>query len=379
MRPESAVAAVPTSGSHLASASHSLELVEIVKRYGNHAAIDGVSIQVARGDFLTLLGPSGSGKTTLLMSVAGFVEPDSGRILLDSSDITGMPPELRDFGMVFQGYALFPHMTVTQNIAFPLRVRGIKGAKSDALVRQMLDLVQLGEFGARLPAQLSGGQQQRVALARALVFQPNLLLLDEPLSALDKSLRADVQWELRSLHRRLGTTFIYVTHDQEEALSMSNRIAILNKGKVEQIGSPVELYSRPRSRFVASFLGESNFFTGEWSGADNGGFVIRAAEHLFRCGGACEPNNGLEPRRVTVAVRPEHIALTLNRPAGPNVISGSVVDLKYLGATVQVKVDSPGLGAVTASVPADGLDMLVEPGAQVYLAWSAHACMAVRE
>lgn len=378
MRPESAGAAVPASDSSSASASHSLEVVELVKRYGSHAAIDGVSIQVDRGDFLTLLGPSGSGKTTLLMSVAGFVEPDSGRILLDGSDITGLLPEHRNFGMVFQGYALFPHMTVAQNIGFPLRVRGVRSANAETRVRQMLDLVRLGEFSARLPAQLSGGQQQRVALARALVFEPNLLLLDEPLSALDKALRADVQWELRSLHRRLGTTFIYVTHDQEEALSMSNRIAILNKGKVEQIGSPVELYSKPRSRFVANFLGESNFFSGDWIAADSKGFAIRAADQVFRCEGAGEPDTS-QPRRATVAVRPERITLTLQRPAEPNVIFGRVVDLKYLGAAVHVKVDAAGLGMVTASIPADGLGVPVEPGAQVYLSWSAQACMAVTE
>ena len=200
-------AARPTNGSP-APAQHSLELIELTKSYGQQKAIDRVSVKVNRGEFVTLLGPSGSGKTTVLMSVAGFVEPESGQILLDRRDITRVPPEQRDFGMVFQGYALFPHMTVAQNVAFPLRVRGMTGSGISAKVRDILELVQMAAYSDRLPAQLSGGQQQRVALARALVFQPNLLLLDEPLSALDKSLRADLQWELRSLHRRLGTTFI---------------------------------------------------------------------------------------------------------------------------------------------------------------------------
>ncbi|MFL5334564.1 MAG: ABC transporter ATP-binding protein, partial [Geminicoccaceae bacterium] len=235
-----------------------MELRAISKRYGTFTAVDAVSLRVERGQFLTLLGPSGSGKTTILMAIAGFVAPSEGAVLLDGRDITALPPERRDFGMVFQGYALFPHMTVAENVAFPLRVRGLSRAGRDAKVRAALDLVQLARFAERRPAQLSGGQQQRVALARALVFDPDLLLLDEPLSALDKKLRAELQEELKALHRRVGRTFVNVTHDQEEALSLSDQVAILNHGRLVQVGPPEVLYERPRTRFVADFLGKSN-------------------------------------------------------------------------------------------------------------------------
>ena len=226
--------------------------------------------------FLTLLGPSGSGKTTILLAVAGFVAPTRGEILLDERNITGLPPEKRDFGMVFQGYALFPNMTVEENIWFPLRVRGIGRAAAVPKVKAALDLIRMGHLASRYPAQLSGGQQQRVALARALVFQPNLLLLDEPLSALDRQLRGELQWELRAIHRQVGATFINVTHDQEEALSMSDEIAILREGQVEQMGAPMELYQRPATRFVASFLGESNFIKGRLVGCEAGSFRIES-------------------------------------------------------------------------------------------------------
>jgi len=229
----------------MSTSGHALALDGLTKRYGSFTAVDNVSLRVESGEFLTLLGPSGSGKTTILMAVAGFVAPSAGTVLLDGRDITPLPPEKRDFGMVFQGYALFPHMNVAENVGFPLRVRGLSRADRDAKVRAALDLVQLGQFTDRLPKQLSGGQQQRVALARALVFDPNLLLLDEPLSALDKKLRAELQEELKALHQRVGRTFLNVTHDQEEALSLSDRIAILNHGKLIQAGAPAALYELP--------------------------------------------------------------------------------------------------------------------------------------
>ncbi|MBM3524592.1 MAG: ABC transporter ATP-binding protein, partial [Alphaproteobacteria bacterium] len=255
----------------LAGNAHNLHIRNLVKRYGSVAAVDDVTFTVERGRFVTLLGPSGSGKTTVLMAIAGFVEPTSGRILVGERDITDLPPEKRNFGMVFQGYALFPHLTVAENVAFPLRVRKIGASETTERVKRALDLVQLGTLGERLPRQLSGGQQQRVALARALVFEPELLLLDEPLSALDKKLRAELQWELKALHQRVGLTFIYVTHDQDEALSMSDEIAILRDGKIVQSGGPGELYDKPRSRFVADFLGKSNFITGVVEHADAAG------------------------------------------------------------------------------------------------------------
>jgi len=236
-----------------------LDLVNITKNFGAFRAVDDVSLTIEKGEFLTLLGPSGSGKTTLLMMIAGFHDITKGDILLDGASIARLPAEKRNFGMVFQGYALFPHMTVRENVGYALDIRRQPKADISRRVDEMLDLVQLQEFGHRKPGQLSGGQQQRVALARALAFSPPVLLLDEPLGALDKKLRVEVQEQLKDIHRRVGTTFIYVTHDQEEALSMSDRIVIMRDGRVEQVGDPVGLYERPRTKFAASFLGKSNF------------------------------------------------------------------------------------------------------------------------
>ncbi len=237
----------------------SLQIREVTKTFGVFKAVNAVTLDIQKGEFLTLLGPSGSGKTTLLMMIAGFLEISKGDIALDGASIADVPAEKRNFGMVFQGYALFPHMSVRDNIGYALSVRKRPAAEIRARVDEMLDLVQLAEFGDRKPAQLSGGQQQRVALARALCFAPPVLLLDEPLGALDKKLRVEVQEQLKDIHRRVGTTFIYVTHDQEEALSMSDRIVIMRDGAIEQVGTPKELYERPATKFAASFLGKSNF------------------------------------------------------------------------------------------------------------------------
>ena len=265
-------------------AAHNLALREVSKHYGSLAAVDRVSLEVPRGQFLTLLGPSGSGKTTLLMIIAGFVEPSAGDVLVDDARITHLPPEKRNFGMVFQGYALFPHLTVFDNVGFPLRVRGMPRADAAGRIRGALDLVQLGALAERYPRQLSGGQQQRVALARALVFTPDILLLDEPLSALDKKLRAELQWELKQIHQRVGTTFIYVTHDQEEALSMSDEIAIIRDGRIVQAGPPRALYERPATRFVADFLGKSNFIRGRVDGARRRPADLRGGGPALRAG-----------------------------------------------------------------------------------------------
>jgi len=243
----------------------SIEIRNINKFYGTAQALFDVSLSVRKGEFVTLLGPSGSGKTTLLKIMAGFEPVSSGSITMGGSDVTALPPEKRNFGLVFQGYALFPHMNVYDNIAYPLRVRRIPRDEIDARVKAMLDLVQLGRFTSRRPSELSGGQQQRVALARALVFMPDLLLLDEPMSALDKKLRVDLQEELREIHRTLGTTFINVTHDQEEAMHMSDRIAVMNHGRIEQYDTSLNLYRHPNSRFVAEFVGKSNIFSGRIS------------------------------------------------------------------------------------------------------------------
>ena len=239
-----------------------LELRDVRKSYAGQAAVAGVDLLLRRHEFLTFLGPSGSGKTTTLMLVAGLQHPDAGSILLDGAPVDRLPPHRRDIGMVFQHYALFPHMTVRRNVAFPLEMCRVGRAETERRVRQALGIVGLSGLGDRLPRQLSGGQQQRVALARATVYRPALLLMDEPLGALDKQLRGQLQLEIKRMHRELRMSVLYVTHDQDEALTMSDRIAVFNAGRVEQVGTPLDLYERPATRFVAGFIGETNFFPG---------------------------------------------------------------------------------------------------------------------
>ncbi|MEO0426941.1 MAG: ABC transporter ATP-binding protein [Pseudomonadota bacterium] len=358
--------------------AHAVALRGIVKRYGKLAAVDGVDLDIRRGSFLTILGPSGGGKTTVLMTIAGFTDPTKGQVLLDGMDITGLPPDKRNFGMVFQGYALFPHMTVADNLWFPLRVRGISRAAAKPKVEAALELVQLEALAARYPTQLSGGQQQRVALARALVFEPDLLLLDEPLSALDKKLRADLQWELKSLHQRLGTTFVYVTHDQDEALSMSDEIVIMNKGRIEQQGRPGDLYERPETRFVADFLGKSNFLEGRATGAADGRLtcevggmpLLTAAQHSRASGSP-----------ITIALRPEKIAIA---PAGApmeteNSVEGHVTAFSYFGSNFQFRVATGSLGDLLVTTPAFGCAVEPAEGAAVVLGWNAEASILVRD
>lgn len=279
-----------------------IEIVEIDKFYGVMQALHKINLKIPRGSFLTLLGPSGSGKTTLLKLLAGFEDASSGKILLEGRDITALKPEKRNFGLVFQGYALFPHMTVFDNVAYPLKVRRRGREEIAERVRTMLELVQLGRFAHRKPHELSGGQQQRVALARALVFEPDLLLLDEPMSALDKKLRVDLQEQLRDIHSRLGTTFINVTHDQEEAMHMSDVIAVMNQGRIEQHGTPSDLYHRPKSRFTADFIGKSNIFEGELR---NGSFRTSAFEvPSARLEGAVRDSGA-----ASLVLRPEDICV----------------------------------------------------------------------
>lgn len=349
--------------------AHALDADRITKRYGTTHALDEVSLRVGRGKFVTLLGPSGSGKTTLLMVIAGFVQPDAGRLLLDGRPIEHLPPEKREFGMVFQGYALFPHLSVAENVAFPLRVRRTPRADIARRVAEALDLVQLAPLAARMPKQLSGGQQQRVALARALVFRPSLLLLDEPLSALDKNLRVSMQEELKALHARLGLTFVYVTHDQQEALSLSDEVAILRGGRLMQIGTPGDLYERPGTRFVAGFLGRSNFWAGAVEQVDPTGFTYRVANHLFHQTGPAPGAN------VLIALRPEKLA-----PASHHInqIEGRVTTAHYLGESWLVNLEIPGLGPVQALLPTwRGIEP--KPGATMRLGWDPDASVPVTD
>ncbi|AMG88132.1 ABC transporter ATP-binding protein [Bordetella parapertussis] len=306
------------------------------KRFGAFQALRGVDFELGAGEFLTLLGPSGSGKTTTLMSIAGFVAPTSGDILYQGASITGQAPEARGFGMVFQGYALFPHMTVEQNVRFPLAIRGVGREQARRRAQQALEQVQLGSYGARYPRQLSGGQQQRVALARALVYDPRILLLDEPLSALDKKLRADLQWELRKLNKESGASFLYVTHDQEEALSMSDRIAIFNEGGIAQIGSPTELYERPANLFVAGFLGRSNVLAGKVRQAGADGVAVEYE------GGVLEvpkPRRQYAPgEAVSLVVRPHQMRLDA---AGRQGLAAKVEAISYAGNLMNYLLRTP--------------------------------------
>jgi putative spermidine/putrescine transport system ATP-binding protein len=254
-----------------------IELRQVTKRYNREAVVDCVSTSIAPGEFFSLLGPSGSGKTTTLMMVAGFAEVDGGQILVDGTDIAHTPPQRRGFGMVFQNYAIFPHLSVADNVAFPLRARRLPAEQIGARVRAALELVRLERYADRYSRELSGGQQQRVAIARAIVFQPSIVLMDEPLGALDKNLRFQMQVEIKEIQRRLGMTVIYVTHDQEEAMNMSDRIAIMNNGRIEQIGRPAEIYENPASTFIARFLGEANLIPGTVESVDAAGAVLRTA------------------------------------------------------------------------------------------------------
>ncbi len=310
-------------------ASTVLELAGVRKRYDSLVAVDDLDLALEAGEFLTLLGPSGSGKTTTLMMVAGLQQPDAGHITLNGVSVANLPPYRRDIGMVFQNYALFPHMTVRRNVAFPLEMRGTQAAEIARLVDEALALVKLPDHGGRLPKQLSGGQQQRVALARAMVYRPALLLMDEPLGALDRKLREQLQLEIKRVHRERGISVLYVTHDQEEALTMSDRIAVFNKGRIEQIGTPEELYDQPATRFVASFIGDTNLVEGRVLGVAGGiceietaaGRVAASARTLLSAGAA-----------VSVAVRPERVFLAPVEAAGVG-LEGVIVEQVFLGTS----------------------------------------------
>ncbi|MGE0717735.1 MAG: ABC transporter ATP-binding protein [Alphaproteobacteria bacterium] len=303
---------------------------DVTKTYGRFAALDRVSLEIAAGEFVTLLGPSGSGKTTLLMVLAGFVRPDSGSIRFGETEMVLTPPHRRDIGIVFQNYALFPHMTVAGNVGYPLRLRGIARAEIVRRVGEALSLVQLHGFDARRIDQLSGGQRQRVALARAIVFEPRILLMDEPLSALDKKLREQMQIEIRQLHERLGITTVYVTHDQREALTLSDRIAVIDNGRIVQVDGPERLYERPASRFVADFVGESHFLPVE---VDHG--VARIGGRPLALGAPPPIATG----SALLVLRPEKLELlSPDGGLGLNRIDGTVVDKVYQGESFLLQV-----------------------------------------
>jgi putative spermidine/putrescine transport system ATP-binding protein len=356
-----------------------VRLERVAKRYGDHLAVDGISLAIEAGRFVTLLGPSGSGKTTLLMMMAGFVQPTSGAIYAGDRDITRVPPERREFGMVFQGYALFPNMTVAENIGFALRIRKTEKAIVAREVDRMLDTVRLTALGGRLPRELSGGQQQRVALARALIFNPTVLLLDEPLSALDKKLRAGLQEELRDLHQRLGTTFIFVTHDQDEALSMSDEIVIINRGHIVQRGSPKDLYDRPASHFVADFLGRSNFIDGTIAAVEDEAIVCSAGAHRFRQAVARGTPIGAVGNKVVIGLRPEKMTLSGTEPVDvSNRLRAEITKATYEGADYHVRVTTD-IGSMQVVVPVWRSAIEPAAGSRVWLSWSSDASVMLHD
>ncbi len=299
------------------------------KVFGDHVAVNRIDVEIRRGELFSLLGASGSGKTTLLRMLAGFETPTSGRIMLDGVDVAEVPPYERSVNMVFQSYALFPHMTVAQNVAFGLKQDRVPKREILPRVAEILDLVQMGGYAQRKPHQLSGGQRQRVALARALVKRPKVLLLDEPLSALDKKLREQTQFELVNLQEKLGITFVMVTHDQEEAMTMSTRIGLMRDGRIEQVGTPVELYEYPASRYAAQFIGTANLFDGVVAETQSDELVVETGAGRLRVTQAAQLPKGSE---VTVMVRPEKIVATRERPPGAeNIVAGTVREIAYLG------------------------------------------------
>jgi putative spermidine/putrescine transport system ATP-binding protein len=347
------------------------------KRFGSVVALQATSLEMRQGEFLTLLGPSGSGKTTLLMMVAGLTQPDGGSIRIDGRLATYDPPFQRDIGMVFQSYALFPHLSVYDNIAFPLRMRRRPGGEIARDVERVLELVQLPHVANRFPRQLSGGQQQRIALARCIVYRPSIILMDEPLGALDKKLRDQLQLEIKRLHRQLGTTILYVTHDQQETLTMSDRVCLMNHGRIEQIGTPHDLYFRPRSVFAADFLGESNIFPATIVGTDADQLMLRSpafGEALVRA-----PRRDGIAGAVRIMVRPERMVLAEQTAPGWNSVPATVTDIIFGGGTTRVHARlADGATIFLTGLTADDVGP-IEPDSAVRLSWRAESTVVLPE
>jgi putrescine transport system ATP-binding protein len=363
-------------------ATPQIVIESVNKTFGGFTAVDGVTLRIYKGEMFALVGASGCGKTTLLRMLAGFATPSSGRIMIEGVDMTHVPPHERPVNMMFQSYALFPHMTVGQNVGYGLRRMALADEARKKRVQEALDMVQLGALAQRKPHQLSGGQRQRVALARALIRRPKVLLLDEPLSALDKKLREQTQFELMNIQSQVGITFVFVTHDQDEAMALSTRIAVMNRGQVLQVGTPSEIYEFPQSRFVADFVGTTNLFEGTVSGSEPGHLIVRSAEagcdlrvdELGRFGSG---------QRVWVALRPEKIRLS-KQPAGGggfNQVKGVVWELGYLGnrSTYRIKTDTGKLVTVFAQNDRRTSEWAIDWSDEVYLSWSANCAVVLHQ
>ena len=350
------------------SGTPDIRLDRVTKKFDDVVAVDDLSLEIPRGSFFALLGPSGCGKTTTLRMIGGFEEPTAGAIYLGERAVSGTPPYKRDVNTVFQSYALFPHLSIFENVAFGLRRKGTRGGNLKGKVEEMLDLVQLSGYGKRKPRQLSGGQQQRVALARALVNSPRVLLLDEPLGALDLKLRKEMQLFIKGLQHDLGITFIHVTHDQEEAMTMADRIAVMNEGRIEQLGTPDELYERPQTAFVASFLGISNLLTGTVAGTDE--VRLEDGTNVRVRNGSLNGRTG----RVAVGIRPEKIRPDDN---DPNRLPGKVKERAYIGVSTQYIVETQN-GNITVVVLNDRPGTVpLGPGDRLTLSWDPEATFVV--
>jgi spermidine/putrescine transport system ATP-binding protein len=349
------------------ASSNVIELDHVRKTFGDFVAVEQADFGIRPGEFFAMLGPSGCGKTTTLKMIAGFEQPSSGRVLLNGDDVSRVPPYKRNVNTVFQQYALFPHMTVLDNVRFGPKAKKVAKQEYDRAAREMLDVVRLTEFADRKPAQLSGGQQQRVALARALVNYPAALLLDEPLAALDLKLREAMQFELKRIQREVGITFVFVTHDQGEALTMSDRIAVMSEGRVEQIGTPQEIYNSPATLFVAGFIGSANMLPGEVTGTDGDDTVVRlVAGHTVRAR-TSEPRQVGQP--VSLMLRPERLVATAEASEGDRSLAGTLADVVFQGATARVVVHLADDSDVIATVPS-GTDLpFLRPGNAVHLTW----------
>jgi len=372
------LAAAPSAPAEADEESLFARFIDVQKSYdGESLVVKGFNLDIRQGEFVTLLGPSGSGKTTCLMMMAGFETPTHGDILLKGTPINGLPPHKRGIGMVFQNYALFPHMSVAENLAFPLEVRDLSKDEINQKVKRALDMVHLGDFGDRRPAQLSGGQQQRVALARALVFEPELVLMDEPLGALDKNLREEMQYEIKRIHADLGVTMIYVTHDQTEALTMSDRIAVFNDGVVQQLASPETLYEAPENAFVAYFIGENNRLVGEVAAQQGETCTVRldSGETVTAKPVAVEGPGS----RTTLSLRPERVSILREGDAErfDNVFSARVQEVIYLGDHLRTRLSVCGSDEFILKTPnAAGFESL-RPGQDIQVGWCSVDCRAL--
>jgi putative spermidine/putrescine transport system ATP-binding protein len=342
---------------------------------GEILVVEDLNVDIPKGEFLTMLGPSGSGKTTTLMMLAGFETPTSGEIYLDGEAISSIPPYKRGIGMVFQNYALFPHMTVNENLSFPLEVRKINKSEIKDKVEKALSMVELQDFGNRMPMQLSGGQQQRVALARALVFEPRLVLMDEPLGALDKKLREQMQYEIKHIHANIGITVVYVTHDQNEALTMSNRIAVFNDGKIQQISTPDILYEKPECAFVAQFIGENNQLKGKVKSINGNTCVVKTdkGEEIK----SLKVNVGAVGDGSTVSLRPERVEINSSDTNFENSFNGTVKELIYLGDHIRTRVEVCGNDQFIVKVPNSYKGANLKEGTSVKLSWKANDSRAL--